>query len=54
MDYYNETKDKEVLEELWAIAFKQIENALGELDVNFLMKGNNFFCFCGLGRRART
>jgi alpha-L-rhamnosidase len=46
VDYYKETNDRETLQELWPIAFKQIELALGELDSNLIYKNNHgFFAF---------
>jgi alpha-L-rhamnosidase len=46
VDYYIETNDIETLQELWPIAFRQIELALGGLDSNHIYKNNHgFFAF---------
>ena len=56
-DYYNETKELDVVEELWETAYRQIELSRKKLDENYLIKdGEEFWCFVdwkeGLNKQA--
>ena len=45
-DYYEETKDRETLEELWPTALRQIELAKESLDENYLVKDSDVLGWC--------
>ena len=45
-DYYNATKDKEILQELWPVALKQIELAENQLDEKKLVKDSDVLGWC--------
>ncbi len=49
-DYYEATKDKETLQELWPVALRQIELAEEQLDEKMLVGDSDVlgWCFCGL------
>lgn len=56
-DYYNETKEIDVVEELWPTAYRQIELSRKKFDKNYLIKdGEGFWCFVdwkeGLNKQA--
>lgn len=56
-DYYNETKEIDVVEELWKTAYRQIELSRQKLDENYLIRdGEGFWCFVdwkeGLNKQA--
>ena len=56
-DYYNETKDIDVVEELCPTAYRQIELSRRKFDENYLIKDNEgFWCFVdwkeGLNKQA--
>ena len=55
-DYYNETKDEEVLKELWPAAYRQIQLALDDMEDGVLKTDNPMIAFIdwkeGLDRQA--
>lgn len=51
LDYYEETKDRKTLEDLYPIAIRQIEICVNDLDKNHVVKdlGDAFWCFIDWG-----
>lgn len=45
-DYYEETKDRETLEELWPTAVRQIEIAKEYMDEDYLVRDSNILGWC--------
>lgn len=56
-DYYVASEDKDILKNLWNVAFKQLELGASKLDENYLVKDrNDWWCFIdwadGLNKQA--